>query len=91
MNENLMIEYVYAIKDYTQENDSTIIGAFDNLSDAEEMILSLTEEAVHFNALEMCHRLFPRWKNIEEVCQKAWRYEFFVWSYWIEAIPMFYY
>ena len=90
MNENLMIEYVYAIKDYTQENDGTIIGAFDNLSDAEEMILSLTEEAVHFNALEMCHRLFPRW-NVKEVCQKAWRYESLVWSYGIEAIPIFYY
>ena len=32
MNENLMVEYVYAIKDYTKE---TIIGAFYDLSDAE--------------------------------------------------------
>ena len=91
MNENLMIKYIYAIKDYTQENDSAIIGAFDNLSDAEEMVYSLTEDAVYFNALEMYHKSFPKWKNIEEVCQKAWRYEFFVWSYGIEAIPMFYY
>ena len=90
MNENLMIKYIYAIKDYTQENDGTIIGAFDNLSDAEEMILSLTEEAVYFNALEMYHKSFPKW-NIEEICQKAWRYESLVWSYGIEAIPIFYY
>ena len=90
MNENLMIEYVYAIKDYTQENNGAIIGAFHDLSDAEEMILSLTEEAVHFNALEMCHRLFPRW-NIEEICQSAWRRETLIWSYGIETIPIFYY
>ena len=90
MNENLMIEYVYAIKDYTQENDGAIIGAFDNLSDAEEMVYSLTEDAVYFNALEIYHKFFPKW-NIEEICQKTWRYESLVWSYGIEAIPMFYY
>ena len=84
-------EYVYIIKDYTKGNDHDIIGAFCNLSDAEEMVYSLTEDAVYFNALNMYHKSFPKWKNIEEVCQKAWRYEFFVWSYGIEAIPMFYY
>lgn len=84
-------EYVYIIKDYTKGNDPDIIGAFCNLSDAEEMVYSLTEDAVYFNALEMYNKSFPKWKNIEEVCQKAWRYEFFVWSYGIEAIPMFYY
>ena len=87
MNENLMVEYVYAIKDYTKE---TIIGAFYDLSDAEEMVLSLTEEAVYFNTLETCHRLFPRW-NIEEICQSAWRRETLIWSYGIETIPIFYY
>ena len=81
--------YVYAIKDYTKENDGTIIGAFYDLSDAEEMVLSLTEEAVYFNVLEMYHRL-PFKQNIEEVYQKAWRREFLVWSYGIETIPIFY-
>ena len=80
-------EYVYMIKDYTNE---IIIGAFCNLSDAEEMVYSLTEDAVYFNALEMYHKFFPKW-NIEEICQKTWRYESLVWSYGIEAIPMFYY
>ena len=80
-------EYVYMIKDYTNE---IIIGAFCNLSDAEEMVYSLTEDAVYFNALEMYCKLFPKW-NMEEVCHKAWRYEFFIWSYGIEVIPMFYY
>ena len=84
-------EYVYIIKDYTKGNDHDIIGAFCNLSDAEEMVYSLTEDAVYFNVLEMYHKSFPKWKNIEEVCQKAWRYEFFVWSYGIEAIPIFNY
>ena len=90
MNKNLMVEYVYAIKDYTQENDGAIIGAFYDLSDAEEMVLSLTEEAVYFNTLETCHKLFPT-RNIEEIYQKTWRRESLVWSYGIEAIPMFYY
>lgn len=84
-----MVKYVYAIKDYTKENDGSIIGAFYDLSDAEEMVLSLTEEAVYFNILEMCHRLFPI-RNIEEVCLKVWRREFLVWSYGIETIPIFY-
>lgn len=83
-------EYVYIIKDYTKGNDHDIIGAFCNLSDAEEMVYSLTEDAVYFNALEMYHKSFTKW-NIEEICQKAWRYESLVWSYGIEAIPMFYY
>ena len=85
-----MVKYVYAIKDYTKENDGTIIGAFCDLSNAEEMVLSLTEEAVYFNILEMYHRLPFKW-NIEEVYQKAWRREFLVWSYGIETIPIFYY
>ena len=87
MNDNLMVEYVYAIKDYTQE---TIIGAFYDLSDAEEMVLSLTEEAVYFNTLETCHKLFPI-RSIEEIYQKAWHRESLVWSYGIEAIPIFNY
>ena len=87
MNENLMVEYVYAIKDYTKE---TIIGAFYDLSDAEEMVLSLTEETVYFNILEMYHRL-PLKGNIEEVYQKAWHRESLVWSYGIETIPIFNY
>ena len=84
-----MVKYVYAIKDYTKENDDTIIGAFYDLSDAEEMVLSLTEEAVYFNILEMYHRLSFKC-NIEEVYQKVWRREFLVWSYGIETIPIFY-
>ena len=84
-----MVKYVYAIKDYTKENDDTIIGAFYDLSDAEEMVLSLTEEAVYFNVLEMYHRLSFK-QNIEEVYQKVWRREFLVWSYGIETIPIFY-
>ena len=65
-------------------------GAFYDLSNAEEMVLSLTEEAVYFNTLETCHKLFLIW-SIEEIYQKAWHRESLVWSYGIEAIRIFNY
>lgn len=86
MNENLMVEYVYAIKDYIKE---TIIGAFYDLSDAEEMVLSLTEEIAYSNSFDIYYHSLHH--NMEKACRDAWHIESLVWSYGIEAIPIFNY